>query len=140
MKINQKGQGRSFWIIVTMIIALVVVVLVILGILSVFYFHNFTGPLFSLERYVDKIRTGDLTMEINIRRNDELNDLANKLGEMVGNLRKMVSQDRKRAESISHSLEEIITAQGKKLSQEQIQELETLQQEASHITKDFNIL
>ena len=53
-------------------IGVLAVMLIAVATLSVLYFHNFIGPLFSLERSLEKIKTGDLTAGISTRKEDPL--------------------------------------------------------------------
>jgi methyl-accepting chemotaxis protein len=111
-----------------------------LGVLSVYIFHRFTGPLFALERSVEKLRTGDLNTHIAIRKDDHLHDLEEKLQELVNAYKEMILQDRRRAETIGSLLEEIIQrGQGHPLSQNQIQDLSDIKRQASLITQQFKI-
>ncbi len=111
-----------------------------LGVLSVYIFHRFTGPLFALERSVESLQTGDLNTHIAIRKDDHLHDLEEKLRELVNAYRDIILQDRKRAERISSLLGEIIErGQGHPLSQSQIQELADIKRQASLITQQFKL-
>ena len=111
-----------------------------LGVLSVYIFHRFTGPLFALERSVEKLQTGDLNTHIAIRKDDHLHDLEEKLRELVNAYKGIILQDRERAETISSLLGEIIEhGQGHPLSQSQIQELADIKRQASLITQQFKI-
>ena len=110
------------------------------GMLSVYIFHRFTGPLFALERFVEKLQSGDLTTHIAIREDDHLHDLEEKLRELVNAYKDIILQDRKRAEAISSLLGEIIErGQGHPLSQSQIQELADSKRHASLITRQFKV-
>jgi methyl-accepting chemotaxis protein len=124
----------------TSLVRIILVLIGGLGVLGVYTFHRFTGPLFALERSIEKLRSGDLNTHIAIRKNDHLHDLEEKLRELVKAYKDMILQDRKRAETISSLLGEIIErGQGHPLSQSQIQELADIKRQASLMTQQFKI-
>lgn len=118
-------------------LVIIVIIIVALAFLGFIYFHSFTGPIFSLERSLDSLKTGDLTTRISIRKSDELKELTEKLKAMVDNIKNMIAKDRQQAQEISKGLENII--KNSKLPQEQLGELSNLQQKASAITQEFTI-
>ncbi|MGE0173633.1 MAG: HAMP domain-containing protein [Oligoflexales bacterium] len=48
--------------------------------------HKYYGPLISIDRFIEKIKDGDYTSRIVIRKTDELQDLANALNGMAETL------------------------------------------------------
>lgn len=121
-------------------IAFSIIIIVSISLLSVLYFHSFTGPLFALERSAEAMLNGDLTTRFLIRKNDELNDLSDKLDLAVVSFRKIISHDRERAQDISRIAGNISTsAKSGRLTPEQIKDLFALQEKASLITKDFTL-
>lgn len=48
--------------------------------------HRFFGPLVTISRFVDAIVAGDYTARVQVRKHDELQDLAQKLNEMATSL------------------------------------------------------
>lgn len=116
------------------------VIVIVVGALTVLYFHNFLGPLFSLERSLDKIKDGDLTTEVSIRQDDQLKELADKIKYMVSFFKNRIREDRKRAQTINKTLENIIPcAKNNQLTPEHIEGLIACQKDSSQITGSFNI-
>ncbi|MFH1379885.1 MAG: methyl-accepting chemotaxis protein [bacterium] len=121
-------------------VLVIVIIIAALAFLGFIYFHSFTGPLFSLERSLDSLKTGDLTTYVGIRKSDELKDFADKLKIMISSFRDMLSKDREQCRDISTNLESIIAqAKNDKLTQDQIKELENLQHKVSAVTQEFTI-
>jgi HAMP domain-containing protein len=48
--------------------------------------HKYYGPLVSIDRFIEKVREGDYTTRVIIRKSDELQDLANSLNQMAETL------------------------------------------------------
>ncbi len=87
--------------------------------IAVFFPHKIAGPLYRIERDLkDRIGNGDLTVRFNLRKGDEVGDLAAALNET---LEKLSS----RIEYIKAPLEELesSTARGKNCSQEELRRL-----------------
>jgi methyl-accepting chemotaxis protein len=74
--------------------------LIAFGVDSIFIFHRIAGPLFSIERSIKSLATGDLSTVIRIRKGDELKELATSLQQMTDNLRQMVVEDRQIVDEI----------------------------------------
>ena len=72
------------------------VVIALIGLATVavtlFTSHRIAGPLYHLERDVERIIEGDLTIKFGIRKNDELQALPAILNDMTGTLRNMISK------------------------------------------------
>ncbi|MFH1784145.1 MAG: methyl-accepting chemotaxis protein [bacterium] len=73
--------------------------------LSIFISHEISGPVYHLEKSIKKIRLGDLTEIIRLRKGDELQELAGALNDMTEGLRKIVLKDKDKIGEISYSLE-----------------------------------
>ena len=56
---------------------------VTIGLLTMFITHRIAGPLFRLNREVEKFKSGDLNADFHIRKDDELRVLAKNLSEMA---------------------------------------------------------
>jgi methyl-accepting chemotaxis protein len=50
--------------------------------------HRIAGPLFRIEKDAKEIGSGNLTLKIRLRSTDEITKMADKLNEMIGNIRK----------------------------------------------------
>jgi len=76
-------------------IAILVTIIFIGGI---FVSHRIAGPMYHFEKSADAIRNGDLRVDFNIRKSDEMKEAATSLEEMVGSLRKDINEIKKLAE------------------------------------------
>lgn len=116
------------------------VILIAVATLSVLYFHNFIGPLFSLERSLEKIKAGDLTADITTRKEDQLRDLAKKLKQMSLFFKEHIKADRDRARKINETIATIIEhAKRDKLTDQHIADLSMCQRDSSQITEKFTL-
>jgi methyl-accepting chemotaxis protein len=83
----------------------VIILLVAIGFESLFIFHRLVGPVFVIEKAVKSISDGNLSVEINLRKTDELRELAADVQTMSLNIKKAVTDDRKNIESIKKLIE-----------------------------------
>jgi methyl-accepting chemotaxis protein len=75
--------------------------------LTLFASHKIAGPLYRLEKNVEVIGNGDLTIETHLRKNDEITGVAEALNEMTKNLRSNMTDIKNKLEDIKRSSEEI---------------------------------
>lgn len=92
--------------------------------LTLFASHKIAGPLYRLEKNVEVIGDGDLTLETRLRENDEITGVADALNEMTKNLRSNMMDIRNRLEDIKRNSEEIeLIIKNKKTSEKEIRGL-----------------
>jgi len=72
---------------------LILVVVIFIG--GIFVSHRIAGPIYHFEKSAQAIRDGNLSVDFNVRKSDELKDAALSLEEMVESLRKDI-KDMKR--------------------------------------------
>ncbi len=65
---------------------IVLVAIVFIG--GIFISHRIAGPMYHFEKSARAIRDGDLSVDFNVRKTDELKDAASSLEEMIESLRK----------------------------------------------------
>ena len=58
-------------------------ILFVVGVLSILLSHRIAGPLYRIERTLDKIIQGEDTEFITLRKGDELQDLAGRINELM---------------------------------------------------------
>ena len=75
---------------------LVLVAIIFIG--GIFISHRIAGPMYRFEKSARAIRDGDLSVDFNVRKSDELKDAALSLEEMVGSLRKDIKDIKRLAE------------------------------------------
>lgn len=92
--------------------------------LTLFASHKIAGPLYRLEKNVEVIGEGDLTLETRLRENDEITGVAEALNEMTKNLRSNMTDIKNKLEDIKRSGEEIeLIIKNKKTSEKEIRGL-----------------
>ena len=69
---------------------IVLVIIVFIG--GIFASHRIAGPIYHFEKSAQAIRDGDLSVNFNVRKTDELKDTASSLEEMVESLRKDIKE------------------------------------------------
>lgn len=70
-------------------------------IITLFVSHRIAGPIYRLEKDIDEVDKGNLSLDIRVRSNDELKDLAKSLNRMVSNLRMAITELNKGLSAIS---------------------------------------
>ena len=119
---------RTVWM-VAVVMGLIVVGL---AVSNVFLVRSIRGPLHALARAADRIGHGDLTVELDTRRTDELGQVTRSLAEMRDALRGIVSQVRESTGSIQLASAEVASG-NMDLSQRTEQAASNLQQTAGAI-------
>jgi methyl-accepting chemotaxis protein len=97
--------------------------------------HKFAGPIFKLEKSMDKVKKGDLTHKMYLREGDEFTQLAEIFNELVSEFRESVVLDRKLAKEIKSELEEIEPS----LDAETKGKVEAIKEKADKLTGDWKI-
>lgn len=67
-------------------IFILVVVSVAIGAIALFFSHKMAGPIFRLERSLEAVGKGDLTVQTKLRTGDQLTELADEINLMVKSL------------------------------------------------------
>ncbi len=82
-------------LIQTLLVATVVVGLATI-ILTLFISHKIAGPLYRFKKELGSVESGDLSRNFNIRKNDQLQDLAVSMNNMINKLRDNLSELKKK--------------------------------------------
>jgi methyl-accepting chemotaxis protein len=70
-------------------------------IVTLFISHRIAGPLYRLEKDIAEVNNGNLTVEIHVRKKDELQELARSLNQMLKSIRSTLSELNKEIKSIT---------------------------------------
>ncbi|MDP3790566.1 MAG: methyl-accepting chemotaxis protein [Candidatus Omnitrophota bacterium] len=73
----------------------IAILAVIIFIGGIFISHRIAGPIYRFQKSAEAIRNGDLSVNFNIRKTDELKDTAASLEDMVESLRKDIGEVKK---------------------------------------------
>lgn len=76
----------------------VIILVVFIFIAGIFVSHRIAGPMYRFQKSAEAIRNGDLSVNFNIRKTDEMHETAVTLEEMVESLRRDIEKIKKLAE------------------------------------------
>lgn len=79
---------------------LLIIFIVLITIFSIFLSHRIAGPIYRFEKTLESIIQGDLSLQVNLRKNDEFKYLAEKINLMTNNLRNKIGQEKLAVEEI----------------------------------------
>lgn len=78
------------------------IVLVIAGLIGLIISHKIAGPVYRLEKVARDVSRGDLTSNVNLRRDDELKNLSDAFNSVIDNMQRLVKKDKKLIYELSH--------------------------------------
>jgi len=90
-------------LILCSIVAIILISIACIGVV-LFLSHRLAGPLYRLEQSMHRIAAGDLTIETNLRTDDEIKALADSLNEMVKKMRGAIRSIHNEVAELEHSL------------------------------------
>lgn len=64
-------------------------VILVIAFFTIVMSHRVAGPLFRIQRAIDEVVRGEDVQDIRLRKNDELKELAEKINELIGVIRKL---------------------------------------------------
>lgn len=99
------------------------VVAIILFITGIFLSHRMAGPLFAFTREIKKLKKGDLTAHLELRKRDEFKELKAPFNQWVECLQHMALQDIEKISKLSRDLEALIAQIQKEAPSADTQEL-----------------
>ncbi|WDP92949.1 MAG: methyl-accepting chemotaxis protein [Desulfobacter sp.] len=104
LEIRSTGQAIMPSVILTNLITLG---LISLGavVVMVYFSHRIAGPLFRFEKDLMRVAAGDLSVNINLRKKDQLTDLSSALNHMVLSMHQKVSRVDERLGEIEAAVE-----------------------------------
>jgi methyl-accepting chemotaxis protein len=76
----------------------IIILIAIIFLAGIFISHRIAGPMYRFEKSAEAISKGDLSVNFNIRRSDEMHKTAMTLEEMVESLRKDIEQVKRLAD------------------------------------------
>ncbi|MEA3560933.1 MAG: HAMP domain-containing protein [Candidatus Omnitrophota bacterium] len=83
----------------------IILISVATAIVVIYLSHHIAGPLFNIERSVQKIGKGDLSLRVNLRSTDELIKLADCFNEMTENLKAHISEIKAKASDLGSEID-----------------------------------
>lgn len=89
------------------LVLVIVVNVIIVVIIGVFYSHQFAGPSYKLEKSIQQIAQGDLSMRIHLRKGDTMHNVADSLNQMLDNFRNVVRRAKELTKAIGDETEKL---------------------------------
>ncbi len=87
-------------LILSSLVAIIITGLITI-VITLFISHRIAGPLYRLEKDIAEVNSGNLEVEIHVRRKDELQNLAKSLNQMVRTMRNTVGEVKQEITDIS---------------------------------------
>lgn len=133
--------GSNIYFIYKMVLAIILFLTLCNITVGVYLSHKVAGPLFRFVTCAREVAAGNLMIQVNLRRGDELRELEVTFNEMTERLRNVIREDRSKLASIQESLERLKTLRAKlsgKAEQESLaKEIGLIAEQAGAITGYF---
>ncbi len=71
------------------------IILVIAGLIGIVISHKIAGPVYRLQKVAQDVSRGDLTSNVNLRKDDELKNLSDAFNSVIDNMQRLVKKDKK---------------------------------------------
>lgn len=133
---NAPAKSLLTSLFITMAIVSVIGFLIILFIVT-----RITNPIISVRNHMLKVSEGDLTMdELEIKRKDELGDLANGFNIMINNLKDIILNIRHNSEQVAATSEELSASaeQSSAASEQVASSIQEIAEDTSHTLEGTN--
>jgi methyl-accepting chemotaxis protein len=88
------------------ILVIVFFLLIFMIYLAIRFSHQIAGPLYNIEQKLEEIREGDLTANIFLRADDEVQEIADKVNAIINDFRCVIAESSSRLEELEKLLEE----------------------------------
>ncbi|MCK5533902.1 methyl-accepting chemotaxis protein [bacterium] len=103
--VNQLVEINVFKVLMTSWILL----LIVIGVgLSILVSHRVAGPIYRFEKIFDKLRGGYFNQKVVLRKNDELQELSQKVNEAINFIQQEIVKERANIELISKQIEKVV--------------------------------
>lgn len=119
------------------VVYICIIFVVIIIVLGIFVLHRIAGPLYVLDKMFKLVSDGDLTIQLRLRKGDELQELAKSFQTMVEKLRGYIKTDKEKIEEIKSILNKIISEYDKISNQQVIEKLQDISLKLEDLYKDF---
>lgn len=136
---NVYPQGRLLAIMRTVndtLILRLILIAPLVALVSLFLSHKVAGPLYRIERFLRLVAAGDLSTKLQLRKGDELQDLAGAINEMTDDLKNRVNKLKAITNTAGMELEKLRITAGKELPD--INAVKTEVEELANSIKDLD--
>jgi len=135
---NIYPQGRLIAIVNTVNVRILVSMLLVaplIIVIGIFASHKIAGPVGRIERFLDAMATGDLSVPLILRSNDEFVSLANGINKVMSTMKTSVKAEREKLANLSVSIDNL-----KKLAQSHPVNSSAISQALGKISDEVSIL
>lgn len=80
--------GGRFKLVLPPILFNNLIIMIIISILGVLYSHRIAGPVYRMQKDIEKVLAGEKGVRVQLRKNDKLKDLAEKLNALIDSYEK----------------------------------------------------
>lgn len=127
--IKNTGNAILPVIIITNLITLGIISIAVI-LVTLYVSHRIAGPMFRFEKDLERIQKGDLSVNINLRKKDQLSDMSQALNNMTQSMNNKVSELNYRLDKILPMPDETSTC---KECEQKVQEIKNM------ILKEFSL-
>lgn len=105
---------QSAWVFPTLYGAIVLLIILFVAFISVIFTHKIAGPIYKIERTCRQmIDENDLSLTIQLRTGDELQELAEEINQLVNHVRNTLLIEQQKDQAIATKIEHLLqTAEG----------------------------
>lgn len=82
---------------------------ILISVIMIYISHKIAGPLYHLEKYLERLKSGDFSTDLFFRKDDQIKNLSVEINKMVGGYRTDLIKERNRIEKISGMMDRIKT-------------------------------
>lgn len=129
--------GANIYFIYKVVLAIIIFLTLCNITVGVYMSHKVAGPLFRFVMVSRELANGNLKVQANLRKGDELRELEAAFNDMTERMRSVIREDRKRLEDVKEALKVIEEAAPK--SGKIQEEIQFIREAADKITKYFAI-
>ncbi len=123
--------GANIYFMYRVVLGIIIVITLCNITVGVYLSHKVAGPLFRFVMCSREVANGNLRIQVNLRKGDELREMEGAFNDMTEKLRSVVREDRRRLEDIKAAAEVIASeAKGSKI-QEAVNEIKEAAQKIS---------
>lgn len=107
--------------------------------LALFFSHFIAGPIYRFEKTLEQMREGNLNIHVRLRKNDELQEVADTFNQALASLRNKVKHDRDKLYAALDSAKEVASRLRQAGRNQEAEEIERLVEDAKNAPPQIQI-
>lgn len=134
--------GANIYFIYKVVLAIIIFLTLCNITVGVFLSHKVAGPLFRFVMCAREVANGNMRIQVNLRKGDELREMETAFNDMTERLRGVIREDRQRIQDILEAaglIEESSARVGKAEKDKILEEVKFIKEASGKITQHFNI-